>query len=214
MPENALTTLARGYIQPFEACIYQPITNLTTNLLHINSPRPSLPGQQTESRMDSSHQDPHSTKESSSGIANYYRTNPKRLGLLGHISFGVQSYTRSKSFYNAILAPLGVHLVYDNATRGVLGYGFEEGYEIINIFECKEGAAHPPGDGNHVALNAPSRAAVREFWEAGVRNGGVDRGGPGLRKDYGDFYYAAFLLDPDGFKLEVVFQDEVVEEEP
>lgn len=146
-----------------------------------------------------------------SAIANYYLTNPKRLGLLGHISFGVQSYSRSRIFYTAILAPLGAQLVYDNATRGVLGYGFEEDCEIINIFECKEGA-RPAGNGSHVAFNAPSRKAVREFWEAGVANGGVDGGGPGLRTDYGEFYYAAFLLDPDGFKLEAVFQQEEFDE--
>lgn len=142
---------------------------------------------------------------------NYYLTNPKRHGLLGHISFGVQSYTRSKTFYNAILAPLGVSLIYDNPSRGTLGYGFEENCEVINIFECKEGA-HAAGKGSHVAFNAPSRKAVREFWEAGVGNGGVDGGGPGVRSDYGQFYYAAFLVDPDGFRLEAVFQEEEYDE--
>jgi len=150
-------------------------------------------------------------KDSVSHVADYYLTNPKRRGLLGHISFGVQSYTRSKIFYDAIFAPLGVHLVYDNATDGVLGYGFEN-QEILNLFECKEGA-HPAGNGSHVAFNAPSRKAVKGFWEAGVGNGGVDGGPPGMRKDYGEFYYAAFLLDPDGFKLEAVFQDEENDEE-
>ncbi|KAH8601774.1 Glyoxalase/Bleomycin resistance protein/Dihydroxybiphenyl dioxygenase [Bisporella sp. PMI_857] len=139
--------------------------------------------------------------------ADYYRTNPQRRGLLGHISFGVKSYQRSKTFYTALLAPLGVRLVYDNPARTTLGYGFDENHELLNIFEHSD-QAHPPGKGCHLAFNAPSRKAVREFWEAGCSNGGVSDGEPGVRKHYGPFYYAAFLLDPDGYRLEVVYQEE------
>ena len=152
------------------------------------------------------------TSDSDSEAKNYYLTNSKRRGLLGHISFGVQSYSRSKLFYAAILAPLGVSLVYDNAARTTLGFGFDEGHEVLNIFEYSE-EAHPPGRGTHLAFNAPSRRAVREFWKAGCENGGMDEGKPGVRANYGEFYYAAFLIDPDGFKLEAVYQEEDGKEE-
>lgn len=137
---------------------------------------------------------------------NYYRNNPQRHGLLGHVSFGVHSYEASKMFYTALLKPFGVHLVYDNAERKILGYGFDVDHEVFNIFEHGDDA-HPPGPGTHLAFNAPNRKAVVEFWNAGIRNGGVGDGPPGVREAYGKNYYAAFLFDPDGFKLEAVFQE-------
>jgi catechol 2,3-dioxygenase-like lactoylglutathione lyase family enzyme len=138
--------------------------------------------------------------------AEYYRTNTNRRGLLGHVSFGVHSYEISKKFYTALLKPFGVDLVYDDPTRKILGYGLEANREVVNIFERGK-EAHPPGLGTHLAFNAPSRLAVREFWEAGIRNGGRSDGQPGIRENYGKEYYAAFLFDPDGFKLEAVFQE-------
>lgn len=138
--------------------------------------------------------------------ADYYRTNACRRGLLGHVSFGVRSYDISKKFYTAVLQPFGVSVVYESSERKVLGYGFEANREILNIFERGD-AAHPPGPGTHLAFNAPSRKAVRDFWEAGTLNGGRNDGEPGLRVAYGENYYAAFLFDPDGFKLEAIFQE-------
>jgi catechol 2,3-dioxygenase-like lactoylglutathione lyase family enzyme len=138
--------------------------------------------------------------------ADYYRTNANRRGLLGHISFGVRSYEISKKFYTALLKPFGVNLVYDDPARKILGYGIDADHEVVNVFERGE-EAHPPGLGTHLAFNAPTRKAVREFWEAGIQNGGRDNGQPGIRENYGKAYYAAFLFDPDGFKLEAVFQE-------
>jgi len=138
--------------------------------------------------------------------ADYYRTNSKRRGLLGHLSFGVRSYSASKT-YTALLKPFDIHLVFDDPVRKILGYGLDADHEVINIFERGE-EAHAPGLGTHFAFNAPNREAVREFWEAGIRNGGRSEGEPGVREAYGRGYFAAFLRDPDGFKLEAVFQDE------
>ncbi|KAF4630114.1 hypothetical protein G7Y89_g8028 [Cudoniella acicularis] len=139
--------------------------------------------------------------------ADYYRTNPARRGLLGHVSFGVKSYTASKTFYTALLSPFGVQIVFEDPTRKILGFGLDSDREVINIFERGE-EARSPGPGTHLAFNAPNRQAVREFWEAAVRNGGRSDGEPGVRENYGKNYYAAFVFDPDGFKLEAVFQDE------
>lgn len=141
-----------------------------------------------------------------SASAKYYLTNPQRRGVLGHISFGVHSYARSKQFYSAILAPLGVVPLYDNPILTTVGFGFDGDHEVFNIFEYSK-AASAFGRGSHLAFNAPTRRAVREFWEAGCRNGGKDSGAPGVREEYGAFYYAAFILDPDGFKLEAVCQE-------
>jgi predicted lactoylglutathione lyase len=54
----------------------------------------------------------------------------------------------------------------------------------------------------HICLDAASRRAVDSFYAAAIESGGSDNGKPGLRKDYGDNYYAAFVIDPDGYRLE------------
>lgn len=132
-----------------------------------------------------------------------------RHSLLGHISFGVRSYEESRKFYDAVLAPIGGMCVYDSPKKRILGYGFvaKPNWEPFTLFETEKHIS-PPGDGVHFAFNSPSRRGVRAFWEAAIKNGGSDEGKWGLRKQYGDLYYAAFVRDPDGYKLEVVFQEE------
>lgn len=122
------------------------------------------------------------------------------------------SYETSKKFYTAVLKPFGVDLVYNDPSRKILGYGFDTDHEAINIFE-RGTEAHAPGQGTRFAFNMPSCIAVREFWDAGIHNGGRSDGHPGLRANYGKHYYAAYLFDPDGFKLEAVFQELVNEGE-
>ncbi|KAH6640388.1 Glyoxalase/Bleomycin resistance protein/Dihydroxybiphenyl dioxygenase [Chaetomium tenue] len=148
---------------------------------------------------------------------------------LGHISIGVRDYTVSKAFYTAALAPLGLKLVYDSEaptptspntnttttptltdttpppTKKVrtLGYGRDSQHEILNIFEFGADAS-PPGPGFHLAFDAPSRMAVVEFHAQATGAGGEDNGLPGVRRHYGASYFAAFVVDPDGWRLEAV----------
>jgi catechol 2,3-dioxygenase-like lactoylglutathione lyase family enzyme len=68
--------------------------------------------------------------------------------------------------------------------------------------------ASPPGPGFHLAFNAPSRAAVDAFHVAALRAGATDNGAPALRLHYGQRYYAAFVIDPEGYPLEAVCQDD------
>ncbi|KAK2787676.1 hypothetical protein FQN52_007167 [Onygenales sp. PD_12] len=136
-------------------------------------------------------------------------SNQPRRNLLSHISFGVRSYPISKAFYTAALQPLGASLVYDDPARKILGYGFDadHDHEELTIFESGD-EARAPGPGTHFAFRAPSRECVRRFWEMGIKHGGTGDGAPGVRARYGERYFAAFVLDPDGFKLEAVFQGE------
>lgn len=131
-----------------------------------------------------------------------------QFNLLGHISIGVRDYDASKAFYTAVLEPLGLKLVYDSEavtprTPRTLGYGPDEDHELINLFEYGDGAS-VPGPGCHIAFNAPTRQAVRDFHAAAVQHGGSSNGEPGLRLHYGPRYYAAFVMDPDGWRLEAV----------
>lgn len=133
---------------------------------------------------------------------------PGSRALLGHISLGVKDYDRAKIFFSALRC-LGLKLVYDSEEKGpssgtrILGYGPDAVHELLNIFEYGE-QAHAPGRGCHVAFNAPSREAVDEFHAQALFNGGSCEGKPGVRARYGPNYYAAFVMSPDGWKLEAV----------
>jgi catechol 2,3-dioxygenase-like lactoylglutathione lyase family enzyme len=67
--------------------------------------------------------------------------------------------------------------------------------------------AKPPGKGFHLALVAPNREAVDRFHAAALDSGGVDEGAPGIRENYDPGYYAAFVRDPDGHRLEAVVHE-------
>lgn len=129
-----------------------------------------------------------------------------RQKLLGHFSLGVRSYTESKAFYDAVLSTIGGIVVYEDAEKKTLGYSLSSkpDEEPLNLFELEH--TTPSGPGVHLAFDAPSRQAVRDFWEAAMTHGGSDEGKWGLRPHYGALYYAAFVRDPNGFKLEVVYQ--------
>lgn len=118
--------------------------------------------------------------------------------MLDHISFGVADVARTRKFYDAALEPLGYNRLSNSADS--LGYGAES----VSLWINK--AARPvPADkesGLHFCFAAPSRDAVDKFHAAALAKGGSDNGAPGLRADYGDNYYAAFVVDPDGYRIE------------
>ena len=118
--------------------------------------------------------------------------------MFDHLSLGVRSLAGARRFYDAALAPLGYGLLQEYPT--MLGYG--AGQAGLWLME----SAHPvPADersGLHFCFAAPSRAAVDAFHKAALKAGGKDNGAPGIRADYGSGYYAAFVTDPDGYRLE------------
>src|SRR5579864_3769277 len=118
--------------------------------------------------------------------------------MLGHLSFGVSDLERAVAFYDATLAPLGLTRVWTKSDAA--GYG-PPGRGDILALKMRSAAASPPGPGFHLAFNAPSHAAVDAFHSAALDAGGRDNGAPGLRLHYGPTYYAAFVIDPDGYPL-------------
>ncbi|HKU98399.1 MAG TPA: VOC family protein [Vineibacter sp.] len=123
--------------------------------------------------------------------------------MLGHLSFGVEDLERAARFYDRILAPLGFERVWSNE-RGV-GFGEKGGGDKLALF-ARPGQVVAPGAGFHLAFDAPDRAAVDAFHAAAMAAGGRDAGAPSPRPQYGDTYYAAFVIDLDGYKLEAVHQ--------
>lgn len=79
----------------------------------------------------------------------------------------------------------------------------KKGDDKLALF-AKPNKATAPGPGFHLAFVAPSREAVDAFHAAAMSAGGKDSGAPWLRPQYGPTYYAAFVIDPDGYKLEAL----------
>jgi len=118
--------------------------------------------------------------------------------MIHHVSIGTRDLAASRKFYDAALAPLGYKCLSEG--DGYLGYGSDAArFWLLKV-------THPvpanADSGLHFCLNASSRKVVDAFHAAALRSGGRDNGKPGLRKDYGDNYYAAFAVDPDGYRLE------------
>jgi len=122
--------------------------------------------------------------------------------MLHHLSLGVASLERAAAFYDATLAALGYGRVWSDATA--IGYGPAGGGDKLAI-KLVGTPAVAPGPRFHVAFAAPSREAVMRFHAAAVKHGGQDNGAPGLRPAYGENYYAAFVIDPDGYRLEAYY---------
>ena len=120
--------------------------------------------------------------------------------MIHHVSIGVCDLYIAGQFYDAALGALGYRRVFEDDTA--IGYGIQDGEDLLCL-KLRAQAA-PPGQGTHLAFAAPSREAVDAFHRDALHAGGRDNGAPGLRSDYGDHYYAAFLIDPDGWPVEAV----------
>lgn len=125
--------------------------------------------------------------------------------MLDHVSLTVSDLTRAEAFYDAVFQVLHVPKVGSDHAEGWIGYGERSSaaHPERSYFSVRLGS--PPDDAprRHYCFKAPSRAAVDAFWQAGLAHGGVDLGAPGLRH-YHASYYAAFLFDPDGNRIEAV----------
>jgi len=120
--------------------------------------------------------------------------------MLHHLSFPVSDLDRSARFYDATMSALGFRRVW--TVDDAVGYGWVDGQDKLAIKTVDP--TIPAGKGFHLAFAAESPAAVDAFFEAAMANGGEDNGAPGLRQHYGPNYYAAFVLDPDGHRIEAV----------
>jgi catechol 2,3-dioxygenase-like lactoylglutathione lyase family enzyme len=118
--------------------------------------------------------------------------------MIHHLSIGVKDVAATKRFYDAALRPLGYRCL--SESPGSLGYGNEA--PVFWIYSAERPAPADERSGLHFCFVAPSRKTVDAFHAAAVTSGGRDNGGPGLRADYGDGYYAAFAIDPDGYRIE------------
>ena len=119
--------------------------------------------------------------------------------MIDHIGFEVSDLPRSARFYDAVFYALGIRRMIDS--EQAIAYGIN----TPQFWIVSRSRLPAPGYG-HVAFQASGRAAVEAAYRAGLAAGGADDGPPGPRPQYGRRYYAAYLRDPDGLRVEVVSQ--------
>ena len=117
--------------------------------------------------------------------------------MLDHVGFEVADLARSAAFYDALFYALGARRIFESPEG--IGYGIND----ARLWIVARGRRPAPGFG-HVALTASGRPAVDAAYAAALAAGGTDDGAPGPRHQYGPRYYSAYLLDPDGLRVEVV----------
>ncbi len=117
--------------------------------------------------------------------------------MIDHFGFAVKDMAKSRGFYEAALAPLGLKVIRGGESWAAFGEGGPQ-------TEFWIGTYGPPPGRIHFAFVAKDRAAVRAFYDAAIKAGGADNGPPGTRANYHPNYYAAFVIDPDGHNVEAV----------
>ena len=123
--------------------------------------------------------------------------------MLDHIGFSVSNMKASRMFYEKALKPLDIKVLMEvtpemtGTDDSYVGFGADRPFFWF-------GTSHKPSPGMHVAFAAQSRKMVDEFYVAAMEAGGKDNGKPGLRPEYHENYYGAFVFDPDGNNIEAV----------
>jgi catechol 2,3-dioxygenase-like lactoylglutathione lyase family enzyme len=121
--------------------------------------------------------------------------------MIDHVSIAVRDLKAAETFYAALLAPLGMSKLREWPDAAI---GFGKKYPDFWINRRDAMSPIAKDSGVHICLRAPDAAAVDAFHTAALAGGGTSDGAPGLRAKYHSNYYAAFVRDPDGNRLEAV----------
>ena len=120
--------------------------------------------------------------------------------MIHHVSLGTNDIRRARAFYDPLMALIGFRLL-KSAERS-LHYGASDiAFSLETPINSNPAT---PGNGVHIAFQAPDRETVRRFHRTAISSGGTDEGPPGIRENYNANYYGAFVRDPDGNKIEAV----------
>jgi len=120
--------------------------------------------------------------------------------VISHVSLGTNDYPRAKAFYDAVLATLQIGCVMH--FPGGAGYGRK--FPEFWIQSPHDGGRANVGNGVHVSFLATTINEVDAFHAKALELGGQDEGKPGYRPEYTPAYYAAFVRDLDGNKIEAM----------
>jgi catechol 2,3-dioxygenase-like lactoylglutathione lyase family enzyme len=121
--------------------------------------------------------------------------------MIDHVSIAVRDLRKAEPFYAAVLAPLGMRKLREWPNAAI---GFGRTYPEFWINRRAAMARVEDDSGAHICLRATDVRAVEDFHAEALRAGGTSDGPPGLRTEYHSSYYAAFVRDPDGNRIEAV----------
>lgn len=124
------------------------------------------------------------------------------MSAISHITFGSNDTARSGRFYDEVLGVLGFKRL--PKPPGKPPAYEKDGMPTIYLYVPEDGRPATWGNGTHIAFIADSKESVQAFHDAALRLGGTTAGEPGPRPYYGENYYAAYVRDPDGNKLQAV----------
>lgn len=120
--------------------------------------------------------------------------------MFDHVVFGVRNYQKSRDFYLKVLEPIGVIIVSEN----------QMGIELSSDGKSSLCIRRKPENNPthlHLAFVASNRKQVQRFHQIALALGAHNNGNPGLRPNYSKHYYAAYVIDPDGHNIEMVYHD-------
>lgn len=118
--------------------------------------------------------------------------------LIDHIQLVVSDLEKSRKFYEAVAAALGLKV------ESMEPSFFWVDELVISSKKSDAAQGHLTGR-THLAFQAKDKATVDSFYRMTIEAGGKDNGKPGDRNQYHPGYYAAFVLDPDGNNIEAVY---------
>lgn len=132
--------------------------------------------------------------------------------MFSHVTVGCRDFDRAAAFYDAILLPLGPMrraVTPDGGPPSACWIAPSRALPRFYVYLPFDGRPASVGNGSMVAFAAPSPAAVDAAYAAGLAAQGTDEGAPGPRPHYGDGYYGAYLRDPDGNKVHLVYRGDL-----
>ncbi len=130
--------------------------------------------------------------------------------ILSHVSLGTNDVERARKFYDAVMPAIGAKPIMD--FPGAVAYGKK--FPEFWVQTPADGGPAETANGVHVAFLAAGRDEVDRFYEKALEAGGTDDGAPGPRPEYGPPYYGCFVRDLDGHKIEAMFWDQALAEQP
>lgn len=133
--------------------------------------------------------------------------------MFSHITVGTQNLERAGRFYDALLIPLGHKrrtITPDGGPAALCWVASNSPLPRFYVYSPFNGQPAAGGNGSMVAFLAPSTEAVNESYTGAMACGGTDEGRPDIRPHYGHGYFGAYLRDPDGNKLHIVYRGDLL----
>ena len=114
--------------------------------------------------------------------------------MIHHVSVGTNDIKRARAFYEPLMFLIGFQIL--RSSDKAVHFGSSD--IMFSLETPINGLLATPGNGVHIAFQAPDRQTVRRFHETAITNGATDEGAPGIRENYNANHYGAFVRDPDG----------------